>query len=672
VIGPEAPLVDGLADRLRARGRAVFGPGADGARLEGSKTWMKQVLHAAGVPTARFASFDSPEPAHEYLDAMPGPFVIKTDGLAAGKGVLVTEDRASAHNAVDEYLSGAAFGEAGRRLVIEEFLDGAEISVFAVCDGTNSVLLAPSQDNKRVGEGDTGPNTGGMGAVCPYPVSEGLLDEVDERIIQPTLDHLRSLGIDYRGVLYAGRPGLDRRARAGHPPRREGAHRGVLRARRARAHPQGHDVRDLTENVEQLQVRRRSSWCATGCVAALARLAGSPPSTRPPHHRTQPQRRRAGHHPRQAVRDRRPRSCSSPRAGRRADRPLPAARHQGPGRHPAGHARPARGDAAARRARDAVGHLGFGRVLDSVGQVYPRSLDFDVVSALVQAAAAPSSLATTIRLMAGHELVTEGFKEGQVGSSAMPHKMNTRSCERVNGFAPSSAATCRWCRRTGRRPVERGRRQSARWCAGWRCPTPSSRFDGLFETFLTVLDEFGAFPAVIERELDRYLPFLATTKVLMAAVRNGVGREVAHEAIKEHAVAVALAMREGRRRNDLIDRLAADPRLGLEPGRNSSTAIADPLDLRRQRRRARSTRSSPRWRWQRRRRRGRRLAGAYRPGGVSLCDRRRPPARRANHHGRFGHRPPPRLYSGKVRDIYDAGDDRLLMVTSDRMSRSTW
>ena len=204
VIGPEAPLVDGLADSLRACGRAVFGPGADGARLEGSKTWMKQVLHAAGVPTARFASFDSPEPAHEYLDAMPGPFVIKTDGLAAGKGVLVTEDRASAHNAVDEYLSGAAFGEAGRRLVIEEFLDGAEISVFAVCDGTNSVLLAPSQDNKRVGEGDTGPNTGGMGAVCPYPVSDGLLDEVDERIIQPTLDHLRSLGIDYRGVLYAG------------------------------------------------------------------------------------------------------------------------------------------------------------------------------------------------------------------------------------------------------------------------------------------------------------------------------------------------------------------------------------------------------------------------------------------------------------------------------------
>ncbi|MFZ2013098.1 MAG: adenylosuccinate lyase [Nocardioides sp.] len=213
--------------------------------------------------------------------------------------------------------------------------------------------------------------------------------------------------------------------------------------------------------------------------------------------------------------------------------------------------------------RRVAGHLGFDRVLDSVGQVYPRSLDFDVISALVQLVSAPSNLATTIRLMAGHELVTEGFAEGQVGSSAMPHKMNTRSCERLNGLSV----------------VLRGQLSMVSELAGdqWnegdvscsvvrRVALPDAFFatDGLFQTFLTVLDEFGAFPAVIQRELDRYLPFLATTKVLMASVRTGVGREVAHEAIKQHAVAVALEMRQGRAHNDLFDRLAADPRLGLD------------------------------------------------------------------------------------------------------------
>jgi adenylosuccinate lyase len=207
-------------------------------------------------------------------------------------------------------------------------------------------------------------------------------------------------------------------------------------------------------------------------------------------------------------------------------------------------------------------HLGFERVLTSVGQVYPRSLDFDVVSALVQLVAGPSNLATTIRLMAGQELVTEGFAEGQVGSSAMPHKMNTRSCERVNGLAV----------------VLRGHLSMVAEQAGnqWnegdvsdsvvrRVALPDAFFaaDGLFRTFLTVLDEFGAFPAVIQRELDRYLPFLATTKVLMAAVRRGVGREVAHEAIKEAAVGAALDLRQGAAVNDVVDRLAADDRLGL-------------------------------------------------------------------------------------------------------------
>jgi adenylosuccinate lyase len=207
--------------------------------------------------------------------------------------------------------------------------------------------------------------------------------------------------------------------------------------------------------------------------------------------------------------------------------------------------------------------LGFTAVLDSVGQVYPRSMDYDVLSALVQAGAGPSSMAHTIRLMAGHELVTEGFAEGQVGSSAMPHKMNTRSCERVNGL----------------QVVLRGYASMAAELAGaqWnegdvfcsvvrRVALPDAFFavDGQIETFLTVLTEFGAYPAVIQRELDRYLPFLATTKVLIAAVRAGMGREAAHEVIKEHAVAVALAMRERGAEPDLIDRLAADPRLPLD------------------------------------------------------------------------------------------------------------
>jgi adenylosuccinate lyase len=208
-------------------------------------------------------------------------------------------------------------------------------------------------------------------------------------------------------------------------------------------------------------------------------------------------------------------------------------------------------------------HLGFTRVLTSVGQVYPRSLDLDAVSALVQAAAGPSSLALTIRLMAGQELVTEGFQPGQVGSSAMPHKMNTRSCERINGLAV----------------VLRGYQSMVAELAGgqWnegdvscsvvrRVALPDAFFaaDGLFQTLLTVLDEFGAYPAVIARELDRYLPFLATTKILVAATQRGVGRETAHEVIKHHAVAVALAMREkGAATNDLFERLAADERLGL-------------------------------------------------------------------------------------------------------------
>lgn len=211
-------------------------------------------------------------------------------------------------------------------------------------------------------------------------------------------------------------------------------------------------------------------------------------------------------------------------------------------------------------------HLGFERVFTSVGQVYPRSLDFDVLSAVVQLAAAPSSLAKTIRLMAGHELVTEGFKPGQVGSSAMPHKMNTRSCERVNGLAVVLRG---YLSMIGELAGDQWNEGDVSDSVVRRVALPDAFFalDGLLETFLTVLAEFGAFPAVISRELDRYLPFLATTKVLMASVRAGVGRETAHEAIKENAVGVALAMRErGLAENDLLDRLAADERIPLDRG----------------------------------------------------------------------------------------------------------
>ena len=205
VIGPEAPLVDGLADELRAAGRLVFGPGADGALLEGSKAWMKELLVAAGVPTAGHGSFTEADAALHYLDTMSDLFVIKTDGLAAGKGVLVTEDRAEASDAVRAYLSGEAFGDAGRRVVIEEGLTGPELSVLAVCDGRRAVPLAPAQDFKRIGEGDVGPNTGGMGAYSPVPVAgDDAVDEVMDRAVLPTLAELRRRGIDYRGVLYAG------------------------------------------------------------------------------------------------------------------------------------------------------------------------------------------------------------------------------------------------------------------------------------------------------------------------------------------------------------------------------------------------------------------------------------------------------------------------------------
>ena len=220
--------------------------------------------------------------------------------------------------------------------------------------------------------------------------------------------------------------------------------------------------------------------------------------------------------------------------------------------------------------------LGFEHVLDSAGQIYPRSFDYDVVTTLVQIAAAPSSLATSIRLMAGAELVTEGFKAGQVGSSAMPHKMNTRSCERINGLAVvlrgyasmiSELAGDQWNEGDVSCSVVR------------RVALPDAFYaiDGLLETTLTVLNEFGAFPAVIAAELERYLPFLATTKILMAAIKAGVGREVAHEVIKEHATKAALQMREGKA-NNLLDALGADSRIPLDRAALDAL-IRDPIEF---------------------------------------------------------------------------------------------
>jgi len=205
VIGPEAPLVTGLADALRAQGTAVLGPNADGARLEASKAFMKDFLRDAGVPTAQYGVFTDVESAYAFLDTMVPPYVIKTDGLAAGKGVLVTDSKADARADIVDKLSGTSFGAAGTTVIIEEGLDGEECSLLVLCDGEHLYPLVPAQDFKRVGDDGTGPNTGGMGAYAPMGrVSSATVDVVMDTIVRPTLTHLQRLGIDYRGVLYAG------------------------------------------------------------------------------------------------------------------------------------------------------------------------------------------------------------------------------------------------------------------------------------------------------------------------------------------------------------------------------------------------------------------------------------------------------------------------------------
>ena len=329
----------------------------------------------------------------------------------------------------------------------------------------------------------------------------------------------------------------------------------------------GMTSRDLTENVEQLQVRRSLDLVLDRTVAALARLA-----------------RLAVEHEGLAMAGRSHNVAAQvttlgKRFATAAEELLSAHRRvsdllasyplrglKGPVGTQQDQLDLLDGDVAAvdRLERLVADHLGFERVLDSVGQVYPRSLDFDVVSALAQTAGGPANLARTIRLMAGNELATEGFRPGQVGSSAMPHKMNARSCERINGLAIVLRGHLAM---VGGLVGDQWNEGDVSCSVVRRVALPDAFLatDGLFQTFLTVLDEFGVYPAVVERELRRYLPFLATTRVLVAAVQAGMGREEAHEVIKGHAVAAALALRvDGASETDLLDRLAADGRLPLD------------------------------------------------------------------------------------------------------------
>jgi adenylosuccinate lyase len=342
----------------------------------------------------------------------------------------------------------------------------------------------------------------------------------------------------------------------------------------------GMTSRDLTENVEQLQVRRSLQLVHAHGVALVARLAEHAAGYRDlvmagRSHNVVAQATTLGKRFATAAQE----TCIALGHIRELIGRYPLRGIKGPMGTAQDMLDLLGGDAGRLAELEArvADFLGFTEILDSVGQVYPRSLDHEVVSALVQLGAGPSSMAHTIRLMAGHDLVTEGFAPGQVGSSAMPHKMNTRSCERVNGlqvvlrgYASMTAELA-----------------GAQWNEGdvfcsvvRRVALPDAFFaaDGQIETFLTVLAEFGAFPAVIGRELDRYLPFLATTKVLIAAVRAGMGREAAHAVIKEHAVAVALDMREHGAEPDLLDRLAADPRLPLDRA-GIDAALADRRSL---------------------------------------------------------------------------------------------
>ncbi len=204
VVGPEAPLVAGLADRLRERGIATFGPDAAAARLEGSKAWAKSVMESGGIPTARSGTFTDLAAASAYVDELGGRAVVKADGLAAGKGVTVALDRDTAVAALRDCLEGGVFGAAGSTVVVEELLEGREVSAFSLCDGKTVVPLALSQDFKRIGDGDTGPNTGGMGAYSPVPFVDAATEAAIRDVGERTVRTMASMGVTYRGLLYVG------------------------------------------------------------------------------------------------------------------------------------------------------------------------------------------------------------------------------------------------------------------------------------------------------------------------------------------------------------------------------------------------------------------------------------------------------------------------------------
>ncbi|MFA6542029.1 MAG: phosphoribosylamine--glycine ligase [Bacteroidota bacterium] len=207
VVGSEAPLVKGIVDLFEERGLTIFGPSKAAARLEGSKMFLKHFLKRHNIPTASYETFNQSgfEKAKEYISSNNGPFVIKTDGLAAGKGVAICPTREEADRTLREYFEVKIFGEAGSNVVIEEFMEGEEASVFAMCDGEGYVLLSSAQDHKRIGDGDTGKNTGGMGAYAPAPiVTPQVLEKIENEIIRPTLRGMKAEGYPYKGCLYVG------------------------------------------------------------------------------------------------------------------------------------------------------------------------------------------------------------------------------------------------------------------------------------------------------------------------------------------------------------------------------------------------------------------------------------------------------------------------------------
>ncbi|WP_323593431.1 phosphoribosylamine--glycine ligase [Aliarcobacter butzleri] len=205
IVGPEAPLVDGVVDIFKKHNLTIFGPSAAAARLEGSKVYMKNILKKYNIPTAAFIETSNEKEAHDFIETMNLPIVVKADGLCAGKGVIIAQSKDEAKTAVSDMLSGASFGDAGTSVVVEEYLDGYELSVFAICDGENYKVLPAAQDHKRVGDGDTGPNTGGMGAYAPTPlVNDDIYKKIEERVIKPTLKGMQNEGAPFEGVLFIG------------------------------------------------------------------------------------------------------------------------------------------------------------------------------------------------------------------------------------------------------------------------------------------------------------------------------------------------------------------------------------------------------------------------------------------------------------------------------------